>query len=63
MLDEQNMETNWAAMREHFDNTATEFLGLVNRKQNDWSDSSDDIKKLLDVKHHLYKRLHKLPKV
>ena len=54
-LDSQNVEADWATLRELVYNTATEILGPSSRKHRDWFDENcDEIKQLLDEKHRLH---------
>ena len=54
-LDSQNVEADWATLRELVYNTATEILGPSSRKHKDWFDENcDEIKQLLDEKHRLH---------
>ncbi|KAI0232245.1 hypothetical protein LSAT2_017425, partial [Lamellibrachia satsuma] len=62
-LDSQNVEADWATLRELVYNTATEILGPSTRKHKDWFDENcDEIKQLLDEKHRLHQAYISSPK-
>ena len=62
-LDSQNVEADWATLRELVYNTATEILGPSTRKHKDWFDENcDEIKQLLDEKHRLHQAYLSSPK-
>ena len=51
----QNVEADWASLRELIYTTASETLGHQTRKHKDWFDENcEDIKQLLDEKHLLH---------
>ena len=59
----QNVEADWASLRELIYSTATEILGPQSRKHKDWFDENcEDIKQLLDEKHHLHQAYLSNPK-
>ena len=59
----QSVEADWASLRELIYSTATETLGPQTRKHKDWFDeNSEDIKQLLDEKHHLHQAYINNPK-
>ena len=54
-LDNQDVESAWAALHETVYNTAMECLGPTTRKHKDWFDeNSTEIIQLLEDKHHAY---------
>ena len=58
MLDNQDVESAWAALHETVYNTAMGCLGPTTRKHKDWFDeNSTEIMQLLQDKHHAY-RVH-----
>ena len=62
-LDSQNVEADWATLRELVYNTATEILGPSTRKHKDWFDKNcDEIKQLLDETHRLHQAYLSSPK-
>ena len=55
-LDSQNVETDWATIRDLLHSTAVEILGRATRKHKDWFDGNcTEIKDLLVKKHRLHK--------
>ena len=57
------MEADWATLRELVYNTATEILGPSTRMHKDWFDENcNEIKQLLDEKHHLHQAYLSSPK-
>jgi len=62
-LDNQNVEAGWASLRDLIYKTATETLGPQTRKHKDWFDENcEEIKQLLDDKHHLHQAYLSNPK-
>ena len=55
-LDSQDVETDWATFRDTVYSTASEVVGPITRKHQDWFDDNNDrIQSLLDEKHRLHR--------
>ena len=56
-LDSDDIEKNWASLRDVVYDTATEILGSPRRSHKDWFDENcDAITQLLDKKHKLHQQ-------